>query len=1554
MLPLLGTQPRGMPQSTNASPYAPSRYHPRALDHHQQHHGPASQFPRAFPIRTSQSHRRATQYPSSPYPTRSEHRRRKLLSEYTNAHYYGSSVRPVVGPQAPRILINSGVSDSGYYVPFEPHFNPSRGSWDSGTGGSAHQAQPNYNPGPWISDDESSGGYGLHQSIFSGMPSYQASQLGHFNSITNIYQPFLRANEYNVRAFCPPPIPTSESLLFGSNGWQPTPLPWHQEPTGLQSNPPNMSAPGRPLVGFDHNLRSTDYTGIPEYAYGPSNSTYPNMERLTLDPGSGFNGIPQQVVTHVPMGFKEKAIAQAHRSYMGLLAYMQSSRRPPQGKFGDHSQGPTRRFVYPKPPNPISSAGLNGSSDQRYYPESKPFRKDSQAHLAHTEWLRRYPAGYPAQQTDTSNFASHPSDMPGAHNNHDLESGSHFGPLNSNNVRDIHSFGPLSPIDSAKSSLEVLGALCEQSGWQWIDGILLGGCLHYALEDYQSALHWFTRITAINPSHVVAITDIAATLYCLGRQDEAERNWLKAVKLQPGYLEAVENLVGLLYRKRSQEAVEIITFVQQSLRLLADESSHSKPAKERLNQNSTQISGSQETFGALPPAGFGANGFGSSGYALPGSENGRILALSHAKGTMLYGLKDIDRASEAFEEAVLISIGRRADGIRHLVRRVQTVLSPPMQSNNTPQSLQPLLLEPERARQTARLVFPDTGELPGLAFVADGAPKRAARQTTSNSLLSLAKIFQDAMSSGSSGLSVLQRPSGVGDILALYYLSLSLQESPSTANNVGILLAGVPQTASHPVSMGGNMGLHPEILGVPRGSGLALALAYYQYGLRLDPKHVHLYTNLGSLLKDIGQLDFAIQMYEQAVSCDGTFDIALTNLANAVKDRGRVKDAIMYYRRAVKSNPDFAEAVCGLLTALNSVCDWRGRGGVILDSGRLDRWHVDDDGALVDAQGSRTGRGLTQRVVNIVHHQLQEASRWGFNILQEDFIYAVAQQLSESCDVSADNIAEQLRRWKGKPWEGSRFVRLAERATRVMLWKWYRCTRSDSAHSQYRRLQLPASLTMPSAPTVLPFHTFTCPLGPKDIRAISQRNALRITCSTLRSPWVPATLYRPPRPPRPQLNVGYVSSDFNNHPLAHLMQSVFGLHDPARVHAICYATAASDNSIYRQKIEREAPVFRDVSTWSPDRLVQQIVEDDIHILVNLNGYTRGARNEIFAARPSPLQVSFMGFAGSLGAEWCDYILADTTAIPPDTLRPWRKNVGIDDVFRDEDDTDGDRWVYSENIIFCRDTFFCCDHAQSADPDERGITWAEEQRRRWKMRKELFPHLSDDTVIMGNFNQLYKVRGSIQIEPTTFRSWLRILAQVPQAVLWLLRFPELGETNLRETAKLWAGPEVAGRLIFTDVAPKSQHISRARVCDLFLDTPECNAHTTAADVLWSSTPLLTYPRYSYKMCSRMASSILKGALPKTDEGRAAASELIGDSDSEYERKAITLAGGLAYSITQSGYGEGRGRLADIRKLLWESKWQCALFDTRRWVRDVETAYEEIWRRWVAAEGGDVYL
>jgi tetratricopeptide (TPR) repeat protein len=536
-------------------------------------------------------------------------------------------------------------------------------------------------------------------------------------------------------------------------------------------------------------------------------------------------------------------------------------------------------------------------------------------------------------------------------------------------------------------------------------------------------------------------------------------------------------------------------------------------------------------------------GFGSSGYRIPGSENGRMVLLIHAKGNMLYSLKDIDRASEAFEEVVIISAGKQVQGVKPLIKRIQMVLAPrdPRPGHRQGDNLSaPLLLPPDKAKLTAQYVFaPTGGQLPGLQHMPEGAHKRSVVATTSNSLLSLAKIYQDAMSNGGPASGLIRQPAGVGDILSLYYLSLSLQESPSTANNVGILLAGVQQTASIQYISVSDMGLAASVPGIVPGSGLSLALAYYQYGLTLDPKHVHLHTNLGSLLKDIGQLDMAISMYEQAVACDGSFDIALTNLANAVKDRGRVNDAIRYYQRAVTANPDFAEAVCGLSTALNSVCDWRGRGGVLLANGKYDRWHVDDKGMLKDAKGQGQGSGLMKRVVEMVGRQLKESSTWGCGVLHERSILQLATELRDAGAGITDaflDLETELQKWAGKPGEGYRILRLIERSTVAAMRSWYQDKHINGTPSPtgYRRPKPPASLSVPSAPTVLPFHTFTCPLPAKDVRTISQRNALRISFSTLRSPWIPSVVYEPPDPPSPHLNVGYVSSDFNNHPLAHL------------------------------------------------------------------------------------------------------------------------------------------------------------------------------------------------------------------------------------------------------------------------------------------------------------------------------------------------------------------------------------------------------------------------------------
>ncbi|CAA9960598.1 Spy O-linked N-acetylglucosamine transferase SPINDLY family [Pyrenophora teres f. maculata] len=1288
---------------------------------------------------------------------------------------------------------------------------------------------------------------------------------------------------------------------------------------------------------------------------------------------------------------RESVFAWAHAVYVDLLRYLQSTRKAnsqtPQGR--THH----RPHIYPKPPRQPGSSfsspsvGTNPSLERRVsYPTPSHYASSQSG----TDFASRRP-----QMPHTRSMSAWSMSGPDVNGQpwqsmpppHMVPNGLGMEPPRplrrmSGSVASAHQSlrQGIPPSLTAATALESITKHCEESKWSWIDGILLGGCLAYALGDYQKAQDWYKHILTLDKDHVEAISNLAATMLALQQKREAENYWRRAVKLRPSYFEAVEHLIGLLCSdQKSREAVQVIEEVERQLKFAkrADAMRSLEIESERstsdLSESSVSEASDRPVFefegdddesvfkdlDELP--GSDQPGFGSSGYAVAGCDNGRVLALVHAKGNMLYALGDNAGAAKAFENAVLIGAGPHPNGIDGLIKRILAVVGYDVSERSPdgrrmPPSSDPILLPPEAATRTAHLCFPAHGQLPGLKHVpSEGLSRKAAISTTSNSLLSLAKIFQDGMATNSPKATVYQSNYGVREILALYYLSLSLQPSPSTANNVGILLASVHQSApAKAIPMSHAFAQH-LVPGLVPGSGVHLALAYYQYGLRLDHSHAHLYTNLGSLLKDIGHLDNAIEMYEKAVKCDQSFDIALANLANAVKDKGRIADAIFYYRKAVKSSPDFAEAVCGLANALNSVCSWAGRGGIAEDSGSRDRWHVNESGMLLDAKiPGASSSGWIHKVVKLVEKQLGDGKEWGRGIMDDHFIQDIIRPFAltggnvHDVKEKEDNMKSVLLTWKGQKWEGARMVRLVERAIRWMTWQWYQdryVLGKQRPTASYRRPQLPSALTVPAAPTVLPFHTFTCPMSAKQIRLISQRNGLRISCSTLRVPWLPQTVYEPPAPPRPYLKVGYVSSDFNNHPLAHLMQSVFGLHNPSRVKAYCYATTPSDHSEHRKQIERESPVFYDASSWSAERLVHQIIRDGIHILVNLNGYTRGARNEVFAARAAPVQMAFMGFAGTLGAEWCDYLLADDTAVPPDTLRQWRRNIDLEDALVDDNSGgDDEKWIYGENIVFCRDTFFCCDHRQSA-PDSQGRqpNWEEEQHRRWAMRKEIFPNLSDNAIILANFNQLYK------IEPTTFRTWLRILEKIPNAVLWLLRFPDLGETNLKQTAHLWAGAEVASRIMFTDVAQKHQHISRARVCDLFLDTPECNAHTTAADVLWSGTPLLTLPRYKYKMCSRMAASILKGALPKTPAGAQAAKELIASNDDEYEEMAVRLARNCIYRGHRAS-----GRLSELRRMLYESRWSSPLFDTRRWVRDLEDAYEIAWKKWEKGEGGDIWL
>ncbi|ETV72264.1 hypothetical protein H257_12727 [Aphanomyces astaci] len=258
----------------------------------------------------------------------------------------------------------------------------------------------------------------------------------------------------------------------------------------------------------------------------------------------------------------------------------------------------------------------------------------------------------------------------------------------------------------------------------------------------------------------------------------------------------------------------------------------------------------------------------------------------------------------------------------------------------------------------------------------------------------------------------------------------------------------------------------------------------------------------------------------------------------------------------------------------------------------------------------------------------------------------------------------------------------------------------------------------------------------------------------------------------------------------------------------------------------------------------------------------------------------MGFHGSMGAEYMQYIVADKIVLPVDVAA-----VG-----------------YTEKVLYMPQSFFVNDHKQSA-LSVLDVDSISPSRSTYG--------LPEDQFVFCNFSQLYK------LDPAMFGTWMHILKRVPNSVLWLLRYHhnELVETNLKAEAKAHGIRET--RLHFTAVAPKEEHLKRGYLADLFLDTATSNGHTIGCDILWSGTPMIT--QTGHHMASRVASSLLLAVdLP----------ELIADTLEEYEELAVALALDM-------------DKLWELRKKLEASRTTCPLFDTTRWVRNWETAMLLAW-------------
>jgi predicted O-linked N-acetylglucosamine transferase (SPINDLY family) len=358
---------------------------------------------------------------------------------------------------------------------------------------------------------------------------------------------------------------------------------------------------------------------------------------------------------------------------------------------------------------------------------------------------------------------------------------------------------------------------------------------------------------------------------------------------------------------------------------------------------------------------------------------------------------------------------------------------------------------------------------------------------------------------------------------------------------------------------------------------------------------------------------------------------------------------------------------------------------------------------------------------------------------------------------------------------------------------------------------------------ITPYHSLTLDISPE------LKKQIAINYASMRYSNIQQKFEHNRKPNNP-IRIGYVCADYRDHPTAHLINGLFKYHDRSKFKIYAYSYGKNDGSSFRKSIEQNSDNFVDLFGQSPKQIAKRIYNDKIDILVDVMGYIQNALPVVFAMRPAPIQISYLAYAGTMGASFIDYLVVDRISIPQEQENQ-----------------------YTEKLLLMPDSYFITDNTQNIAVSPTKAECG----------------LPDDKFVFCCFNK------SIKIDEVTFSCWMDILKEVKNSVLWLLVENEFARNNLsKEAAKRGVN---ADRLIFAERKEKSEHLARHACADLFLDCFSVNAHTTAIDSLYAGLPLIT--NAGDDMMSRASASILNACgLP----------ELITQNEEEFKNLAIKYA------------------------------------------------------------------
>jgi len=614
------------------------------------------------------------------------------------------------------------------------------------------------------------------------------------------------------------------------------------------------------------------------------------------------------------------------------------------------------------------------------------------------------------------------------------------------------------------------------------------------------------------------------------------------------------------------------------------------------------------------------------------------------------------------------------------------------------------------------------------------------------------------------------------------------------------------------------------------------AVTAYDEAIRLRPNHAHAFSNRGNALRDLRRLHDALDSYDKAIALNPDFADAHSNRGIALLDLKRPDDAIDACSRAVALQPASPELHYNHAVVLEAL---QRRGDALTSYDTAIQLQPDHVRALTNRGNilyelDRLDEAAASYARAIASRHDDAAAHYNLaNVLQE------LGRLDEAVRSYATAIDLQ-------PDHPEALSQLIYQQARMCIW-------ADATPADLSSLGI-------ATKAVTPF-SFLAIEDDAEHHLRRARKWIGEKCGNIGIGRVRSAAASS------RIRIGYFSADFHDHATMQLMIGLLEKHDKRRfeIHAFSYGVERDD--AMRRRTIAAVDAFHEVGHLSDQAIADLAHARGIDIAIDLKGHTKGMRVGIFAHRAAPVQIGYLGYPGSIGADFIDYIVADEVVIPH-----------------------GHRRFFAEKIITLPDSY-------QANDDTRAIAGAIPDRAALGLPEKGF--------VFCSFNALYK------ITPAEFDIWMRLLAKVDGSVLWLLNDNSWAEANLRREAE--ARGIDPDRLIFAEKAPLPQHLARHRCADLFLDSFNCNAHTTASDALWAGLPVLT--KLGEGFAARVAGSLLHAVgLP----------ELATETAQAYEAMALELA-------------LRPERLAALQDTLATNRSMAPLFDTELYARHLESAF-----------------